>query len=189
MESTIDRRPRYPMPSLGRLAPALAGAAVLLIPWAFWLARTLPATHTDHHWALVWAGFDGGLALALAATAISAVRRSPWLVAAASATGTLLVVDAWFDLLTAHGGGELALAGAEAAFVELPLAALSFWIVRNAERAIQRLCDCLRFPHLRPQAERSPSAEPAYLGSALKRASDGAPFPAARSEWSGLPWR
>jgi hypothetical protein len=133
------------MPGLGRLAPLLAVAALFLIPWAFWLARTLPATHTARHWALGWAGYDGGLALAFASTAISAIRHSPWLVAAASATGTLLVVDAWFDVLTAHAGGELAIAAVEAALVELPLAGLSFWIVRDSERAIQSLCDCL--PH------------------------------------------
>jgi hypothetical protein len=159
VESTIEHRPRYPMPGLGRLASALAGAALFLVPWAFWLARTLPASHTARHWAIAWAGFDGGLALALAATAISAIRRSPWLVAAASATGTLLVVDAWFDVLTAQSGGELALAAGEAVFVELPLAALSFWIVRDAERAIQAVCDCLRIP--RPAVNRATA--PAHL--------------------------
>ena len=146
MERAIDVRPGYRMPSLGRLAPAFAAAALFLVPWALWLARTLPTTHADRHWGLAWAGFDGLLAVALAATAISAMRRSPWLVAAASASGTLLFVDAWFDLLTARSGGEFAVAAAEAAFAELPLAALSFWIVRDAERAIEALCDCLRLP-------------------------------------------
>lgn len=143
MEETVASGP-YRMPSLGRLAPALAVFAVFLVPWAFWLSRTLPATHTARHWDLAWAGFDAALALGLASTALSAIRHSPWLVAAASATGTLLVVDAWFDVLTARGGGELAVATAEAVLVELPLAALSFWIVRDAEHAIQKLCDCLR---------------------------------------------
>lgn len=137
------------MPSLGRLAPAFVALALFLIPWAFWLSRTLPATHTARHWDLAWAGFDAALAFALASTALSAIRHSPWLAAGASATGTLLVVDAWFDVLTAQGGGELAVAATEAVLVELPLAALSFWIVRDAEHAIQALCDCLRIGEAR----------------------------------------
>ncbi|HVC86946.1 MAG TPA: hypothetical protein VNC40_05905, partial [Gaiellaceae bacterium] len=99
VDDTTRTRAQYSMPSLGRLAPMLAAIALALIPWAFWLSRTLPATHTARHWDLAWAGFDAALALGLASTALSAIRHSPWLVAAASATGTLLVVDAWFDVL------------------------------------------------------------------------------------------
>ena len=163
MDRVIDMRRGYRMPSLGWLALGLAAAALFLVPWAFWLARTLPATHAASHWALAWAGFDGLLAVALSATAISAMRGSPWLVAAASASGTLVVVDAWFDLLTATSGSELAAAAAEAALVELPLAALSFWIVRDAERAIQTVCDCLRLPRRSPKRA-APSAHPTGNG-------------------------
>ena len=144
VEDATGTRGSYLISSLGRVAPALAALALFLVPWAFWLSRTLPATHTSRHWGLAWAGFDAALAVVLASTAFSAIRHSPWLVAVASATGTLLVVDAWFDVLTAQSGSERAVAAAEAAFVELPLAALSFWIVRDGERAIQTLCDCLR---------------------------------------------
>lgn len=153
MEATREPRGGVRIPTPSRLVPLLAAAALFLVPWALWLARTLPSTHTARLWALAWAGFDGALAVALAATALSAIRQSPWLAAAASATGTLLVVDAWFDLLTAGSGGELAVAAAEAALVELPLAALSFWIVRDSERAIQTVCDCLRIP--RPSGNRA----------------------------------
>jgi hypothetical protein len=51
---------------------------------------------------------------------------------AASVTGTLLVCDAWFDAVTARPGGELV----EAALAELPVAALRFWLARDAERAL-----------------------------------------------------
>lgn len=157
MEDATGTRGPYRMPGLGRLAPALAALALFLVPWAFWLSRTLPATHTARHWDLAWAGFDAALALGLASTALSAVRHSPWLAAAASATGTLLVVDAWFDVLTAQGGSELALAAAEAVLFELPLAALSFWIVRDAERAIETLCDCLRIRREAPKRAAVPA--------------------------------
>lgn len=159
MEEVIGSSEAYRMPSLGRIAPALAAAALFLVPWALWLARTLPGTHASRHWALAWAGFDGALALGLASTAISAIRHSPWLVVAASATGTLLVVDAWFDVLTARSGGELVAATAEAALVELPLAALSFWIVRDAERAIKTLCECLRIRPARESTRRDGASD------------------------------
>ena len=122
------------MPDRGRLASALLVLALFLVPWAFWLSRTLPATHEARHWDLAWAGFDAVLALGLASMALSVIRHSPWLSAAASASGTLLVVDAWFDVLAA----------AEAAAIELLLAALCCWLVRDSEHAIQALCDHLR---------------------------------------------
>jgi hypothetical protein len=52
-------------------------------------------------------------------------------------TGTLLVCDAWFDVLTSHGTGNVAQALAEALLLELPLAALCFWIARNFAHAIE----------------------------------------------------
>ena len=60
------------------------------------------ARHRD----LAWAGFDAVLALGPASTTLSKIRHAPWLSAAASASGTLLVVDALFDVLTAHHGAE-----------------------------------------------------------------------------------
>jgi len=164
VEELIGTGGSHRLASVGWLAPALAAAALFLVPWAFWLSRALPATHTARHWDVAWAGFDLALALALAWSAVSAIRHSPWLAAAASATGTLLLVDAWFDTLTARSGGEFAVAAAEAAFVELPLAAFSFWVVRDAERAIQALCDCLRVGRARPNRWR-PSPHRSVRGS------------------------
>jgi hypothetical protein len=56
------------------------------------------------------------------------------LVALAAATGTMLVCDAWFDVVTSSGGAERAEAVAEAAFAEIPLAAICAYIVLEAER-------------------------------------------------------
>jgi hypothetical protein len=44
-------------------------------------------------------------------------------------------VDAWFDCTTARGTTELVQSIVTAVLVELPLAALSFWLARNAEQA------------------------------------------------------
>jgi hypothetical protein len=62
--------------------------------------------------------------------AIAALRRSRWVSHFAVAAGTLLVCDAWFDVLTARGETDVALAVAGLA-AELPLAVLCFVIARR----------------------------------------------------------
>jgi hypothetical protein len=110
------------------IAPALALVAVGLIPWTIWLTTELPSHEDVHNWDLAWGGLDLMLAAALAATAFTGWRRDPLLRPAAASTATLLVVDAWFDLLTARGH-DFAWALVLAAVAELPLAALCIWIV------------------------------------------------------------
>jgi hypothetical protein len=115
-------------------APIFALVAVALLPWAFWLSTALPSRHLSEHWDVAWAGFDLLLAAALAATALAAFRRWPMLQDAATASGSLLLVDAWFDVVTSDSGRELAMALTLALLCELPLAALCFWVARDAER-------------------------------------------------------
>ena len=71
------------------------------------------------------------------ATAIAVARRSPFAEVAAAVTGTLLVCDAWFDVLTAHTTSEMVQAVLEALLIELPLAALCFWMATNLARAVE----------------------------------------------------
>src|ERR1700675_2262089 len=106
------------------IAPAFAPRALVLLPWAAFLIFTLPRNYTANHWRVAWAGFDLGLGAAMVATAFAVARRSPFAEVAAAVTGTLLVCDAWFDVLTARAAGDVVQAGLEAAFVQLPLAAL-----------------------------------------------------------------
>ena len=117
----------------------LALVAFALVPWTLWLTISLPSRHVTEHYDLAWIGFDLALAAAFAATAWSALRRPRWLVALAAATGTMLVCDAWFDIVTSSGGGERLEAVAEAAFAELPLAAICAYIVLEAERFEERM--------------------------------------------------
>jgi Na+/H+ antiporter NhaA len=117
------------------IAPFFAAAGLVLIPWTVWLTFSLPAHHETENWRTVWAGFDAAQALALLATAVTAVRRSPWLAPVAAIAGTLLCVDAWFDITLEAGDKHLLAAVLEAVLVELPLAAICFWVARDAERA------------------------------------------------------
>jgi hypothetical protein len=101
------------------------------------LFTTLPRHYVANHWDVAWGGFDIGLGLALATTAVVVVRRSPYAEVTATITGTLLVCDAWFDVLTSRGASDIAQAAASALLIELPLAALCFWMARNLAHAVE----------------------------------------------------
>jgi len=118
-------------------APALLGCAVVLIPWTALLFATLPRHYVANHWQVAWGGFDIGLGIALASTAVMVARRSPFAEVTATITATLLCCDAWFDVLTSRGLSDVAQALASALLVELPLAALCFWMARNLARAVE----------------------------------------------------
>ncbi|HEY2544219.1 MAG TPA: hypothetical protein VGH92_14355 [Gaiellaceae bacterium] len=129
-----------------RWVPGLLGlVAVGLIPWTLYLTFTLPSRHLTEHYDLAWVGFDIALAVAMAATAWAAYRRQRWLVPLAAVAGTMLLCDAWFDVVTSQGGSEVVEAALEAVFAELPLATLCAWVVLDVER-FQETLDRFRRP-------------------------------------------
>lgn len=132
--------PRVP-PRAGRVVAVgwvFAALAALMVPWTAYLFVSLPPSQRAAHYDLAWGGFDLGLLGVLAATAVAAVRRSRWLPMAAAALATLLVVDAWFDVLTAPTGGEFWTAVAMALLVELPLAGVCVWLAVSGQSLLER---------------------------------------------------
>jgi len=121
------------------VVPLFSLAGIVLVPWILFLIRSLPSTHAAAHWDIASAGFDLGLAFLLLGVAVAAWRRSPWLEGAATAAAALLVVDAWFDVLTSSTNVELAVSIGEAALVELPLAVVCLLLARDAKRFLSRL--------------------------------------------------
>ena len=115
-----------------------AGLAICLIPWIIIISYQLPTRHVATHWDLAWAGFDVALLISLSLTAFFGFRRSVWMPFAATSTATLLVVDAWFDVLTSRSGHQMSSALSTALLVELPLADLSFWLAVRAGRELTR---------------------------------------------------
>jgi hypothetical protein len=112
---------------------------VVLVPWTIFLAATLPPHHVTRHWDAAWTGFDGGLIVGFLGTALAAWRRSPWVGVLAGATGTLLLTDAWFDVILESRVDELRTAIAFAVFAELPAAAACFWLAYRTERFLGRV--------------------------------------------------
>ncbi len=142
---TLNKRSEDGTLPLARwVTPLFALVALFLVPWTLYLTFTLPSRHLARHYDLAWVGFDVGLLAAFAGTAWAALRRSEWLVALAAATGTMLLCDAWFDIVTAQGGKEVWDAVIEAALGELPLAAVCAFIVYDAETFLHATVSRLR---------------------------------------------
>jgi hypothetical protein len=137
VEQTTTLVPRW-------VALLLTTIAAGLVLWTLYLTYALPARHVTEHWRIAWAGFDIGLALALAATAWGVLREAQWVDATAAVAATLLFTDAWFDMVLADPGGELTEAIVLAVLAEIPLALFCIWIVMNAERAIGSVKDSQR---------------------------------------------
>ncbi|WP_327282234.1 MULTISPECIES: hypothetical protein [unclassified Streptomyces] len=116
--------PRFQPRRMPRPATLLTGAGVALLPWMVVLAKTLPQTAEVANWSTAWIGLDALLAVGLTGTGLLLGRSDPRAAPMAAATAALLVVDAWFDVTTAAGGGARAAALALAVCAELPLAAL-----------------------------------------------------------------
>jgi hypothetical protein len=142
--STLAAGPVADQVALPRwIAPLAAFCALVLIPWIVYLAVSLPSHTRAVHYDLVWVGYDIAMLFALAALAFCALRRSPLTAVVASVTATLLVADAWFDVVTTGRRGELISAIISAAAVEIPLATLCIWVAVNAERLRRRSYDRL----------------------------------------------
>jgi hypothetical protein len=117
------------------VASLYAVLGVLTVPWIIYLGLTLPTRHISRNWDVSWVGLDITIVFFLLLNALFSYRESKWLVMSATATATLLVTDAWFDITSEHAGRPLQEAIALAAFVELPLALLTFSV---ALRIVQR---------------------------------------------------
>lgn len=117
--------------------PVFALFSVIMLPWTIYVGASLPARQVSPNYDVAWAGFDVLLIGALAGTAYFALRRSRYLSTAAAATATLLVVDAWFDVMTTPSGGRLE-SILLAAAVELPLAAVCMWLGYHAQQLAER---------------------------------------------------
>jgi len=121
--------------------PAFVLCSVVLIPWTIYLGFSLPSRQLSPHYNIAWAGFDVMELLALGATGYFALRRSRYLALTAAAAATLLVVDAWFDIMTSPRG-QVPRAILEAAVVELPLAAVCGWLSYHTEHLTNRTIIC-----------------------------------------------
>lgn len=137
-----------------------------LIPWTIGLAVTLPRTYRVDNWPLAWTGFDVILLGCLTTTAWALWKQRLLAIPASIITSALLLCDAWFDVLTAHGGRCLIVSIATAAFAELPIAGLLALISVRLLRANLRIAPASR-PEMAggsvqptPRVQRPPTGRP-----------------------------
>ncbi|HEY1915469.1 MAG TPA: hypothetical protein VGH27_07830 [Streptosporangiaceae bacterium] len=117
--------------------PVFALFSVMLLPWIVYIGVSLPARQLSPNYDIAWAGFDVMLFAALASTAYFALRRSRYLSTAAGGTAVLLIVDAWFDVMTtpsAQRPESIVLC----LVVELPLAAVCLWLSYHTHQIAER---------------------------------------------------
>lgn len=88
------------------LARAFAAAGLALIPWLLVLARYLPASARAWHWPAAWIGLDSLEMLGLLGTGLLLLSRDARYRLTAAATAALLLVDAWFDVITSAPGAS-----------------------------------------------------------------------------------
>jgi hypothetical protein len=119
-----------------RLAWLYTGAAVALLPWIAYLAITLPRRDLDNHYRAAWVGFDCFLVFAIVRTAYMAFRIDPRIQFPATATATLLIVDAWFDITTAGSRAHTLEAVILAAIFEIPAALFSIHLAHDIGRRV-----------------------------------------------------
>jgi small-conductance mechanosensitive channel len=114
-------------------------SSLALVPWVVYLAASLPNRQVSEQWNAAWVGFDIFLVLGLGYTAWNAWRRCQMLVPSALVTATLLVCDAWFDIVLDWGTSHVVISILTALVAELPLAALLLHVAFRVLRAMQRV--------------------------------------------------
>ncbi|MFJ9564436.1 hypothetical protein ACIRQQ_30900 [Streptomyces fuscichromogenes] len=105
----------------------LGSSAVLLVPWMVVLALTLPTSTEVHNWSVAWIGLDVLMAAGCAATAVLGLRGDARARLTASATASVSLLDAWFDITTSAVGTEL-LEALASAVAEAGLAAACVYL-------------------------------------------------------------
>lgn len=103
----------------------IIACCIALAIWTGVLAVSLPRYYRSGGWRGAWVGFDIALLAALAATGWAAWRGRQVLIVCLVVLATLLLCDAWFDVVLDLRTPGFQLSLLSAVIIELPLAGLS----------------------------------------------------------------
>lgn len=99
-----------------------------------YLIGALPSSYRANHWDIAWVGFDCGMTFTLLTTSWALWKRRQVAIPGAMISGTFLIIDSWFDVITSNTGWDQRVAVASAVLIELPAAFLLFRFSRRAVR-------------------------------------------------------
>ena len=132
-EQRSDRRPGTSWRWDLLLVLIIAGC-IILAAWIGYLAVSLPAFYRAGSWRGAWVGFDVAELAAFAVTGWAAWKRRQILIICLIVLATLLLCDAWFDVVldarTAGFWGSLVSALA----IEVPIAVIAVIVARRLLR-------------------------------------------------------
>ena len=111
---------------------------LVLAAWIGILAVTLPPSFKIDHWQVVWVGLDIGELAGFIATVWASWKQRQLIIVCMIFTGTLLVCDAWFDIVLDVGTPNITASVLVALFAEFPLAFLLFYGARRLVRITVR---------------------------------------------------
>ncbi len=116
------------------LLVVIIGGCILLAAWIGYLAVSLPSFYRTGSWRGAWVGFDLAELAAFACTGWAAWRRRQVLIICLVVLATLLLCDAWFDVvLDARTAGFLG-SLLSALLIEMPVALLAVFVARRLLR-------------------------------------------------------
>jgi hypothetical protein len=105
--------------------------ALALVPWVVFLGFTLPPRYDAGHWQLLWIGYDAAQVAVLLFAAWAAWFRRQILAATALVAATLMICDAWFDVVSSFGHRDQWVTLATAIGCEIPLAVFFLWLYHS----------------------------------------------------------
>lgn len=153
------------------LATAFLAMAAVLVPWTVFLGITLPPKYDAGHWNILWTGFDVALIVVLGYAAWAAWFQRQVLATTAIVAGTLLLCDAWFDIMTSIGRPDQWVTLLTGFGVELPLAVFFLWLYRRS--VLETLETLHRLAGVEPPPRRLRDAHTMVLTPRLPAAPDG----------------
>jgi hypothetical protein len=157
-------RPPDPVAAPRWASHVFVALGAVLVPWTLWLAATLPERHVSRNFDVAWSGFDIAIAVSLIATGYGLLKAAAWTQGVAAVAATLLITDAWFDVLTSAPGAERMMAIAMAVLAEIPVAVacgmIAFRASTSAERAHRAQAILHRLGRRRPSPAAATDAAP-----------------------------
>ncbi len=112
----------------------IVASCIVLAAWTGYLAVSLPRFYRAGSWRGAWVGFDIALLVAFAVAGWAAWRRRQLLIMSLIVLATLLLCDAWFDVVLDVRTPGFWESVASALVIEVPLAVVAIVMARRLLR-------------------------------------------------------